>query len=108
MGTSNNKAALSSDEIESGGPKERALGTVAEASPKSASARARPAQFRGSCARLLVRERGAFYNPRNTPAAAVVSFTRVPSTQPPNKMEVLFASECLNIDLHFEFSRSTE
>jgi hypothetical protein len=42
-----------------------------------------------------------FYNPSNTASEAVVSFTNHPGTQPPNVTVALFASECLNIDLHF-------
>src|ERR1700735_4782613 len=43
------------------------------------------ARFRFSSNSPLVRRSRAFYNPGNTRAAAVVSFTRGPGTQPPIK-----------------------
>jgi hypothetical protein len=62
-------------------------------------------------AATLVRGSAAFYNPRNTRVSAVVSFTRVHGTQPPEKSAVLFARECLKIELILklpDFLRSTE
>ena len=57
--------------------------------------RRRPGRFRFSFTSLLVRGGRAFYNPRNTAASAVVSFTRVTSTQPPKKNRWVFSERVL-------------
>jgi hypothetical protein len=50
---------------------------------------------------LLVTEGRASYNPSSTAMEAVVSFTRHPGTQPPNRAFVHSVGECMSIDLHF-------
>src|SRR5580658_10892295 len=66
----------------------------------------RPAgRLRLSSTRTLVSGSGAFYNTGNTRAAAVLSFTRGPGTQPPFKPDALSASGCLKIEPYFGISQ---
>jgi len=53
----------------------------------------------------LVTRRGAFYNPSNTAMETVVSFTRRPGMQSPEKTIAFFVSECKSFDLHFSNSQ---
>jgi hypothetical protein len=64
-----------------------------------------PGRFQIFKAWPLVSMTGAFYNPRNTQAAAVVSFTRGPGTWKPKINGCAFPVGCLKIDLYSGISQ---
>src|SRR5580692_2754598 len=62
-------------------------------------------RFQFSTHRPLVSVTGAFYNRRNSKPAAVVSFTRGPSTRQPKINGSAYPSGCLKIDLYSGISQ---